>query len=81
MNNKINDWIESLGYLYDRWQDEKEYEDFDNYVDVMKSYVTQDIEFVSASKRPFGFKFREKVSGDNYIISVNSTSGSLKKVK
>lgn len=45
-----------LDYLYARWMDEKEYEDFNEYAKQMKLLVkdTPAI-FIKASKRPFGF--------------------------
>ena len=48
--------MDKLGYLWGRWQDEKEYEDFDEYANVMKAMVENaGIKFVKASKRPFGY--------------------------
>jgi hypothetical protein len=47
--------------LYDRWQDEREYEDFNDYVKVMQKAVEKvvgDITNVKGSKRPFGLSFK-----------------------
>ena len=50
-NRKFMDFF---GYLYGRWQDEKEYEDINEYViPVQKSYPNA----FKAFKRPFGFAF------------------------
>ena len=46
--------------LCDRWRDEEGYEDFNDYVKVMKSAVEKvvgDITNVKGTKRPFGLKF------------------------
>ncbi len=46
--------------LYERWQDEKKYEDFKEYAKVMgnsTSGVLGEITGVKGTKRPFGIKF------------------------
>lgn len=48
--------------LYDRWQAEKEYEDFNDYVECMHNSVGKVlgvITDVKGTKRPFGIKFTE----------------------
>jgi hypothetical protein len=48
--------MEFLGYLYGRWQDERQYEDIEDYrkaVEVKAPYV----KIIKMSKRPFGFIF------------------------
>ena len=43
-----------LFYLYDRWQDEKEYEDFADYIEQAKNFITDfGLVFVKMTK---GFK-------------------------
>lgn len=66
---KVNDLMdktaEKLCYLYSRWQDEKGYEDFKDYVVAMKKAFDAAIKdvpmtnavFVKGQKRPFGFTF------------------------
>lgn len=46
-----------LATLRDRWQDEKEYEDFADYVEAMKKALPADIHLVKMTKSPFGFTF------------------------
>ena len=54
-----------LSYFYSRWQDEKEYEDFQDYVDgvkksfekVVKEVPMKNAVFVSMTKRPFKIVF------------------------
>ena len=47
----------TLFNLHERWLDERKYEDFKDYEEVMKKSI-EDIEgvkFIKGSKRPFGF--------------------------
>ena len=51
--------IDSLGYLWSRWQDEKEYENFDDYGKQMEKLLAEHgnvFKFVKATKRPFGIQ-------------------------
>jgi len=49
---------ETLGYLRDRWQDEKEYEDFSEYiVPFQKPAADAGITLMGMSKSPFALKF------------------------
>lgn len=58
-------FTESLSHLYDRWQDEKMYEDWNDYIKVIKANFYEyckkalmtNAVFVKGSKRPFGFTF------------------------
>jgi len=52
INNIMDDG--RLFYLYDRWQDEKEYEDFADYIEQAKNFITDfGLVFVKMTK---GFK-------------------------
>ena len=46
--------IHHFDYLYWRWQDEKQYEDFNDYVGAMMKYMPSGATLVKGSKRPFG---------------------------
>ena len=46
--------IKQFDYLYWRWQDEKQYEDFNDYVESMMKYMPSGATLVKGSKRPFG---------------------------
>jgi len=47
-----------ITYLYCRWQDEKEYEDFGDYTKRIKKSVEEfGVKFIKATKRPFGFVY------------------------
>jgi hypothetical protein len=48
---------ERLAYLFDRWQDESEYEDWAEYETAMRALLPAGWEFVNATKRPFGVRF------------------------
>ena len=64
--------------LYYRWQDEKDYEDFKDYIDKMKRDFDTEIKenymmnavFVKASQKPFGITF--DFEGWRIVLSVNS---------
>jgi hypothetical protein len=61
--------------LYYRWSDEKEYEDFNDYIVVMKAWVEKEgFEFIKGTKKPFGFKFK----GDNHIIHMYKKGNTIK---
>lgn len=45
--------VEFLAYLYDRWQDEWEYEDLNDYLEAIKRHIPEAYEMTES---PFGFK-------------------------
>ena len=72
--NSNDELIEYFFYLYDRWQDEKEYVDSENYLNVLKRYIP---EAVSISDDVFeveclcsdGYlRLGVKVEGNRYVI-------------
>ena len=52
VNEIINKNLEAMENLYMRWQEEKQYEDFKDYIKEFKK-IFGDM-YVKASKRPFG---------------------------
>lgn len=54
---EIDEWardiLKSFCGLRDRWEDEKEYEDFNDYVEAAKKLVPMNFIFVGLTKRPF----------------------------
>lgn len=75
--NRINGMFdavqERMSYLYWRWQDEKEYEDFADYAAEMKKLLPADFTFIKGTKRPFGFTF--SIGTDAvYFINVKNRS-------
>jgi len=61
-----------FGNLRDRWQDEKQYEDFSDYIDAVKKKVNEveGAEFVRMEKRPFSFKW--KADGAEFLMSATA---------
>lgn len=78
LNTLIQQSGERLGYLHDRWQDEKEYEDFAEYVNVMKSITPSPFTFVKATRKPFGFVLKHPDATVSFQIFANSRSCSWK---
>lgn len=64
-----------LEYLYDRWQDEKEYEDFAEYKKVAQGYCTGDVKFEKLTKSPFALTFTS--DGHTYTAKINSRQVSI----
>jgi hypothetical protein len=52
LNNETT--IRRFEYLYDRWQDEKDYEDFNAYAESMMVHMPEGATLVKGTKRPFG---------------------------
>ena len=53
----FNAVADSLAYLYARWQDEKEYEDFEEYKNEAKKILPTNCEFKKMTKNPFELIF------------------------
>ena len=70
-----------VNYLHSRWLDEREYEDFNDYIAKFKEIVARHPEavFVTASKRPFGFTY--KAYGVKIRVSATTTSYGWKAIK
>jgi hypothetical protein len=71
INKFFHAFADRLADLYFRWQDEKEYEDFKDYADVMKSATPKQFTFVKANKSPFGFTLMNS-RGLGYKLTMNS---------
>lgn len=58
--------LRSFMYLRDRWEDEKAYEDFNDYVSAMAKHLPESLMAtdIKGTKRPFGLKFK---CGDTYV--------------
>ncbi len=67
---------EFIGYLYDRWQDERDYEDIEEYAAALRKRAEKHgLKVVKAYRRPFGFTI--KTNTDSYRIKVTRTKVSL----
>lgn len=53
----ISPHVQTLSSLEYRWRDEHEYEDWNDYVEVMKKWTPEGYTFGKASKKPFGVWF------------------------
>ena len=72
----------SLAYLYSRWLDEREYEDFKDYASVIRKSVPAGLRAVKVTKSPFGLTFTvDSEPGNVYSMSVNSKSLTWKRIK
>ena len=67
--------------LYARWQDEKEYEDFNEYAKVMACNVKNvigDITDVKGTQHPFGIKFTHNNKKLHLTLNVQNEYANLK---
>jgi len=66
---------EQVSYLHDRWQDEKEYEDWQDYIDSATKLVEKSgLEFIGLSKRPFKLTFQHGTRRHSIHIKASSAS-------
>jgi len=73
VNNIMDDG--RLFYLYDRWQDEKEYEDFADYIEHTKNFIEEHgLAFVKMTK---GFKVTIKHNDIIVYIKINKSSANV----
>ena len=74
LNNE--NFQDTIFNLYDRWQDEHDYEDIKDYAKPLENIVSRiickDIK-LTMTKRPFGFKFRS-----NYAFTTKTGELSIK---
>ena len=78
---------DSICYLWARWQDEKQYEDWKDYHNRMKTDLDEvasrlnifNVTFLTSKKRPFGFTFN--IDGFNILFSVTARQYKWKQVK
>lgn len=61
-------FVNTIGNLRDRWEDEKEYEDWEDYEEAMKKLIPKEFEFVKGIKRPFGMKISR--NGEKFQIKM-----------
>ena len=67
---------ERLGYLYSRWQDEKEYEDWEDYDKAIKDLLKPfDVDVKKTMKSPFGCVCL--VDNFNVKITLKKANGGL----
>lgn len=49
--------IETFLYLYERWEDEKYYEDFEDYTNALMKHMPKNAVLIEGTETPFGVKF------------------------
>ena len=78
---KVKKILNKVDYLEGRWQDEREYEDWTDYVESMRKVVEKNgLVFKSAGKNPFGVVAEDEkhthyfhVGGDNQMMHTSTT--------
>jgi hypothetical protein len=76
----FNESIDKFGYLYNRWQDEMEYEDIKDYQLPLNPIAKKfGVTILKMNKRPFGCDFT--VDGKTYKIAVSATRMQYRRIK
>lgn len=74
----MTEMADKVGYLYDRWQDEKEYEDFADYkAEACRFCNEKGYKYMKLSKRPFTLTLR---FNDAIIMDLVVTARQIKTV-
>ena len=69
-----------FSYLYERWQDEKEYENIKDYQKLLDSIAQPcGVVIIKMNKRPFGCNFT--VDGKTFAIKMTATKYSYIRIK
>ena len=76
----FNQAEKTLSYLYERWQDEKEYEDIKDYQKPLNSIAeTAGVVITKMNKRPFGCNFT--VDGKTFVLKMTARQYSYQRIK
>ena len=68
--------LPTLDYLERRWQDEKKYEDFNNYQKALANKVPKDVHLKSFTKKPFKCVLTfENYPDSELALWINGTKG------
>lgn len=70
---------ETAGYLWSRWQDEREYEDINDYAKVFAAKLPAGVTLLKMTKRPFGFHYSIP-SGARFHFTVTGRSVGFKQI-
>jgi hypothetical protein len=68
-----------LGNLWGRWQDEKEYEDINEYGAVIAKNFPEGWKLIKSAKRPFGVTVQ--IEQEQWQVSVTGRSMGWKRIK
>lgn len=63
-----------LDELYQRWQNEREYEEWKDYAKRMSLMLPKDFTFKRATKRPFGFEFEAQGAPEGALYAMTATA-------
>ena len=80
LKNLVNNQktVETFANLYARWQDERGYEDFNEYIKVMERSVAKTllspISIIKGTKRPFGVQFTYNKMNFHLFLKTSRTS-------
>jgi hypothetical protein len=69
-----------LEMLYERWQDEKDYEDIEEYADVIRKRLPAGISLSQMHRRPFGFSFVCTGFSATYNMNVTAKGVAWKRI-
>jgi hypothetical protein len=79
--NKMFDGIMPLiENLADRWLDESEYEDINDYAPVIQKVMPKGFVITAMTKRPFGFRFHIGTSAE-YSVTASRTATRWSRIK
>lgn len=66
-----------LARLYERWQDESQYENIADYGAVIAKQLPAGVTLVGMHKRPFGFTFTDKVGLQKFTVACRAKGNRL----
>jgi hypothetical protein len=68
-----------MAYLYERWADEKDYEDLNEYLEPLRPVAVETgVELLAMTKRPFGVKYR--VAGKTFHAFIKGGTYGYKRI-
>ena len=75
INRHFHALSDRFGYLFVRWQDEREFETWEDFTLTIIRSLPFGVKFVKATKRPFGCQFRlDSEPGKLYFFKVTASS-------
>lgn len=70
IKTKVDLLVPAFSRLADRWDDEKEYEDFADYRDALRKLLPADFTFVRATSQPFALEFMAGGAKYRFVANV-----------
>ena len=85
LSNLLNsDTLSELIYLYERWEDEKTYEDWKDYENEMKDWLNDRLpsaKFVKGTQEPFGLQYQFRTTTIHTRLKFTKNLVQLESVK